>query len=200
MNLALFDFDGTVTHADTFKPFLQFASSPRRWVLGTLLLAPMIVGYKIGLVPTPRMRAAAAMTCFRGRKEPEVQAQGRRYAETLSALIRDEARERLQWHERNGDRIVIVSASLNAYLEPWCAARGFELVCTELASVDGVLTGRYQGGDCTGKEKARRVRARYDLASYRVVYAYGDTDEDRPLLELAHKPYFRWRELTGDAA
>ena len=66
-----------------------------------------------------------------------------------------------------------------------------------LASTNGVLTGGYLGGDCTGPEKARRVRTRFDLSKYRVVYAYGDSEEDRPLLRLAHKRYCRWRELEA---
>ena len=68
---------------------------------------------------------------------------------------------------------------------------------TELESRRGVLTGRYLGGDCTGAEKARRVRARYDLGRYPIIYAYGDTHEDRELLDLASKRYFRWREVDA---
>jgi HAD superfamily hydrolase (TIGR01490 family) len=195
-NLALFDFDGTLTHADSFRPFLRYAASPGRLFWGTLVLTPMILGYKVGLIATPRMRAALVLACFRGRPVAEVEALGRRYAQTLSSLIRDEARARLRWHEQRGDEIVVVSASLDPYLKPWCDAHGFLLICSELASSGGVLTGRYLGGDCTGDEKARRVRARFDLEKYPVVYAYGDSHEDLPLLRLAHKPYFRWRELV----
>lgn len=45
-----------------------------------------------------------------------------------------------------------------------------------------------------GEEKARRVRARFDLVSYPLVYAYGDTKEDLELLALAHRRVYRWRE------
>ena len=38
MNIALFDFDGTVTFKDTFIPFIYFAASPRRIALGAVLL------------------------------------------------------------------------------------------------------------------------------------------------------------------
>ena len=195
-NLALFDFDGTVTRVDTFRPFLRYSASSTRLFCGTLLLAPMIAAYRAGVIAAPRMRAAAALACFRGRPVAEVQAQGRRYSETLSDLMQDQARERLRWHERKGDHIVVVSASLEPYLKPWCESRGFDLICTELASTNGVLTGGYLGGDCTGPEKARRVRTRFDLSKYRAVYAYGDSDEERALLRLAHKRYFRWRELA----
>lgn len=57
-----------------------------------------------------------------------------------------------------------------------------------------MLTGRYLGAQCMGEEKARRVRERVDLSAYPLVYAYGDTKEDRELLELAHRRVYRWQE------
>lgn len=195
MNLALFDFDGTVTFKDTFTPFIYFASSRSRIALGTSLLGPMILGYKLGLVPTPRMRAAVARFAFRGRREAEVNEIGGRYSATLAAVVRPEALERIRWHQSNGDVVVMVSASLGTYLRGWCEGIGVERICTELESRNGVLSGKYAGGDCTGGEKARRVRERYDLTRYPVVYAYGDTKEDDELLSLATKPFFRWKEV-----
>ena len=159
-HLALFDFDGTITFKDTFTPFIYFASSWRRILLGTFLLGPMIIGYKLGLVPASKMRAAVVRVGFRGRAESEVNALGARYSATLGEVVRPEALERIRWHLANGDLVVVVSASLGVYLRGWCAALGLELVCTELESKDGVLSGRYAGGDCTGGEKARRVRER----------------------------------------
>jgi hypothetical protein len=49
--------------------------------------------------------------------------------------------------------------------------------------------------DPGGEEKARRIRERYDVGSYEVVYAYGDTKEDEAMLALAHKRVFRWQEV-----
>jgi HAD superfamily phosphoserine phosphatase-like hydrolase len=120
---------------------------------------------------------------------------GARYSASLSALVRPEALERIRWHQANGDVVVVVSASLGAYLRRWCEGHGVELLCSELDSKDGVLSGRYAGGDCTGSEKARRVRERYDMKRYPIIYAYGDTKEDRELLSLATKAFFRWQEV-----
>jgi hypothetical protein len=46
-----------------------------------------------------------------------------------------------------------------------------------------------------GSKKAERVLERYDLRSYGVVYAYGDTPDDDAMLHLASKRYYRWPEL-----
>jgi HAD superfamily phosphoserine phosphatase-like hydrolase len=90
---------------------------------------------------------------------------------------------------------VIVSAALDVYLAPWCKQLGIELISTELEIQNGRFTGRYLRGDCSGEEKARRIVERFVLTDYSTVYAYGDTEEDRQMLELAQKKYFRWKEV-----
>jgi len=197
VNLALFDFDGTITYGDTFTPFIHFAVTPGRIVTGTLRLSPMIVGYKLGVVPATSMRAAIVRAAFRGRGQQEVSELGARYSERLARGVRPQALEKIRWHQAQGDAVVVVSASLDSYLRGWCAELGLALICTELEHDGGVLTGEFAGGDCTGLEKARRVRERYDLGQYPVVYAYGDTPEDYELLRLASRRYFRWQEM-GD--
>ena len=42
-------------------------------------------------------------------------------------------------------------------------------------------------------------RALLDLSRYTQVYAYGDTSEDREMLALAHRKYFRWRDVSAQA-
>lgn len=198
MNLALFDFDGTITFKDTFTPFIYFAVDVPRLARGLVVLGPMILKYKWGLVPATEMRAAISRVGFRGRREAEVKERGIRYAKNvLPRVVQPRALERLRWHQQQGDVVVVVSASLDAYLRPWCDELGVELICTELEVTAGVLTGQYRGGDCTGTEKAKRVLERYDLSRYPIVYAYGDTHEDRELLELASKRYFRWQEQVA---
>lgn len=196
-NLALFDFDGTITSTDTFTPFIFHAVEPTRMALGKIVLSPLIAAYKLGLVPASVMRRSIVRFGFRGRRYTDVKAAGLRYARSrLSCVVRTKALERIRWHHAQGDVVVVVSASLDVYLADWCRELGVDLVCTELEERQGLLTGRYRGGDCSGHEKARRVRQRYDLKGFETIYAYGDTSEDEAMLALAHQPYYRWSELN----
>jgi phosphatidylglycerophosphatase C len=196
MNLALFDFDGTITFADTFTPFLYFAVEPKRLAIGKIVLAPVVAMCKLGMISVSTGRASAAAVGFRGRHEDDVRQMGTTYAsDVLPGVIRPNALERINWHKGQGDVVVVVSASLDAYLEEWCRQLSLDVICTELEAKNGVLTGRYLNADCTGKEKPRRILEKYNLRDYPVVYAYGDTEEDRDMLRLATKKYFRWREI-----
>lgn len=200
MNLALFDFDGTLTRSDTFTPFIYAAVHPTRLAFGRLLLAPWVAAYKLGWLSASAMRARIVAFGFRGRVESEIREAGARYARALPELIRPEVLERVRWHQARGDVVVVVSASLEVYLAPYCAELGVALIGAQLESHQGTLTGRYLAGDCTGVEKAQRVRDRYDLTNYADVFAYGDTEEDRDLLALASHRFFRGQKLMPVAA
>ena len=195
-NLALFDFDGTITTGDTFIPFLRAAVRPYRAVATAVALSPVSIGYYAGLVSGPRVRPLYVRLGLKGENARDVRSIGNRYAsQSLPALVRRDAMDRIDWHRRRGDEVVVVSASLDVYLEPWCRAHGLLVICTVLEEQEGMLTGRYVNGDCSGSEKARRVRVRYLLDRYSMIYAYGDSSEDREMLAMAHKPCYRWEQI-----
>lgn len=196
MNLALFDFDGTITTRELMPDFVRMATTKRRLVIGQIVLAPVIVGYKAGVVSGNAVRERIADFAFRGLPRQALHDAGERFARvTIPGVLRPDAMARLQWHREQGDTIVVVSGSFDLYLSHWCTQHGLELLCSKLESRGGVMTGRFDGAQCVGAEKARRVRERYDLSRHSVVYAYGDTHEDRDLLALAHRRWYRGREI-----
>jgi HAD superfamily hydrolase (TIGR01490 family) len=198
VNLALFDFDGTITFGDTWTPFMRMAVRPSRRVTGRILVAPSYIAYRFGAAHVGRVRETAARIGFSGEPASRIRDLGRQYAsQTLSRMVRPEAADRLDWHRARGDEIVVVSASLDVYLAPWCTERGLACICTTLEERDGKLTGRCLHGDCSADEKVRRIRAQYQLTSYDEIYAYGDSDDDRPMLDIADKQYYRWHEITA---
>jgi phosphatidylglycerophosphatase C len=198
MDLALFDFDGTITTTDTWTPFMRLAVRPVRILAGQVFLGPIVLGYRLGMVSASTGRLVAARVGFQGADAEAVHRLGAEYAAgVLPAKVRPSALERIAWHRSRGDHVVIVSASLDLYLAPWAASQGLDCICATLEERGGRLTGRYVGGDCSGREKVRRIRGRYDLGRYDTVYAYGDSGEDREMLELAHRKYYRWKEIAG---
>lgn len=196
MDLALFDFDHTITYVDTYSRFLRASAMPGQRRRGELAVSPWLLGYRAGLVSASRLRARATQVAFRDRMESEVRDQGEHYARTdLPRLVRPEMLERIRWHQSRGDAVVVVSGSLDVYLRPWCDALGLRLICNELESRSGRLTGHYHPCD-RATDKAAHIQARYDLATYTNVHAYGDSREDQPMLALAQHRWFRGRCIS----
>ncbi|RYZ74822.1 MAG: HAD-IB family hydrolase [Lysobacteraceae bacterium] len=194
-DLALFDFDHTLTHADSFGRFLRDLATPAQLAAARWKLGPWLAGYRLGLVSAARLRARAVRLAFTGRSEAEIRDHGARHArDVLAGMLRPEMMQRLAWHRGEGHAVVLVSASLDVYLQPWCDEHGLQLICNRLEARKGVLSGRYDQGDC-GPHKARHIRARYDVAAYRQVHAYGDSREDLDMLALAQQRWYRGRLL-----
>jgi len=197
MNLALFDFDGTITNKGTYLEFIRFAVSLPRQLVGNALLSPLIAAYHLGLISAQRIRPAIAHTAFRGASAERLSQLGAEFSSSvIPPLVRSEAQSRIDWHKQRGDEVVVVSASLDVYMSSWCQKNELSLICTRLEVKDGKATGRYLDGDCTGAEKKRRILERYDIAQCPLVYAYGDTAEDDEMLSLAQRRVFCWQELT----
>lgn len=196
MNLALFDFDGTITTREMYRDFIQIAVPSHKRAIGTLLFAPIVLGYKLGLISGSVIRAAVVAYGLRGVTESDIDEAGERFArEALPGVLRANAMERIQWHKAQGDRVIVVSGALDVYLSHWCREHELELICTSLEAKGGRLTGRHRGKQCVGKEKALRIMQTLDVRAFPTIYAYGDTKEDLDMLGLAHKKFYRWSEM-----
>lgn len=66
MSLALFDFDGTITTRETMPDFVRRSVSRRRLLVGQLLLAPLVLGYKIGILSGTLIRRVIVRFAYSG--------------------------------------------------------------------------------------------------------------------------------------
>lgn len=193
MNIAFFDFDGTVTTKDSLKDFIIFATgSPRFW-WGVILMSPILVAYKLRIISNNVAKEKFISYFFSGWLIDEFNRVASEYSSTrIKKLIRRDAQERLSWHKKNGDKIVIVTASIHNWLIGWVDECEYELLATELEVVDGVLTGNFSTNNCYGDEKVRRINLAYDISGFEKVYAYGDSSGDKPMLSLADESFYRY--------
>lgn len=193
-NIAFFDFDGTITHSETFSRFVLQTASKRRLVKGKLVIMPYYVGYKLGIISGAKVRHKVLKIGLTGIPEAEIRHKGRQYsAKHIPKVLRQNAMQQIEWHQRQGDKIVIVSASMDVYLKPWCDRHGFELLCSEVEYKNGVVTGNYINQDCSGERKKQRILQNYDLKRYAKVYVYGDTKEDFAMLSLGTEKIYQWK-------
>ena len=191
--VAAFDFDGTLSTRDNFVPFLlRFAGK-----------APTAQAFaRSGLDVVKGGRASWRMANVRddvkvsllrqlvgGRDAADLDDSARVFArDVLARHLRREAIERADWHRAQGHRLVIVSASLAAYLRPIADELGFDAVlATELeVGADGRLTGAIHGHNVRGREKARLLDVWLDGATP-FVFAYGDSTGDKELWARADR-------------
>lgn len=187
--VAAFDFDGTLSTRDCVVPFLETLAGRSRLVAG-MAVRPLAIADALLRRDRDRFKAVALRAAFAGREAAAVQQLGRSFAETVhSGWLRSDTPQRLAWHQREGHKVVLVSASLGAYLHPLGELLGVDAVlCTEaVVGSDGRYTGEMLGQNCRGPEKVLRLRTW--LAEMKLddaeLWAYGDSAGDRELLAAA---------------
>jgi phosphatidylglycerophosphatase C len=196
--LALFDFDGTLTHGDSLLPFLRYALFPGELLLGALRSLPRLAMLAVGVIDNETAKQDLFAHTLGGKALADLQALGTRFAaEVVPRLLREDTFARFQEHRDQGHTCILVSASLDLYLHPWSNAAGFNYcVCSSLeASADDRVSGRLAGGNCYGEEKVARIRALiHSLDPPAEIHAYGDSRGDRPMLAMADHAWWVTRD------
>ena len=190
--VAAFDFDVTITTRDTFVPFLNRAFGRERVRMAFLRLAPEAAKVVVGLSDRDRFKDRLVRALFLGDSVLRLREAGREHAHEILHWVRPAARQKIDWHKARGDRLVMVSASLDLYLEPVAAALGFDdLLCTSPSVGHMVFDGGLVGKNCRGPEKVTRLRRLLGHPSEYELHAYGDSAGDREMLDVADHPNYR---------
>ncbi len=191
-DLAAFDFDGTLTSGGSVFAFLQAVTDRGSVWSPSLALAPRLArAALVGGTVADQTKEELFQRTLGGVPLVHATQVADRFARThLARHQRPEVRARLDRHLSRGDRVVIVSASPALYVEMAGVILGAHgVIATELAvGQDGTLTGRYEGANCRGAEKLRRLRLWIDEfgdAPDRV-WAYGNSRGDLKMLGAAH--------------
>jgi len=192
MTLALFDFDGTITKDDSLLKFIRFVMGGFRFIFGLVVLSPILVAYKLGLIPNHKAKQKMLSWFFKGMSKDAFFKVANEYALLhIDKIVRPKAMEKIAWHKAQGHQVVVVSAAIDCWLKPWCDKNNIDLIATRLEIEDGKLTGKFATKNCYGIEKVNRIKEKYNLEKYSVIYAYGDSSGDKEMLSIANERYYK---------
>ena len=192
MQIALFDFDGTITTKDSLVDFIQFALGKPAYYFGLLSISPMLTAYKLKLIPNYIAKEKLITHFFKNWDANRFQKLADQYSiEQIDKITRPKAMEKIAWHQQQGHKVVIVSASIECWLKKWCQSNNIDLISTRLESINGKLTGKLATKNCHGIEKVNRIKEQYDLNEFDYIYAYGDSASDKEMLELSDQSYYK---------
>ncbi len=190
MRVAVFDLDGTITRYDTFVPYLRgwLQRHSRPGYLGPALAA--VFRYLLTGLDRGRLKSDLIRACMTGATESEVRAWTADFVAGLdTAALWPGALAAIARHGEAGDRLVLLSASVDLYVPEVGRRFGFdETVCTGIAWRDGCLDGSLTTPNRRAGEKRRCIdilRGRFPAAR---ISAYGDSRADFEHLTAADEP------------
>ncbi len=158
--MAAFDFDGTLTRGGSVFDFLVAVGGRRAWTAAVLDMPRLAYAAVAGGTAADTAKENLFERVLAGAEQGRVDRIAHAFALRLLERLRPEVRERLEWHRARGDAVLVVSASPEVYVAEIGRHLGADAVlATKLAiGENGELTGRYDGSNCRGVEKLRRLR------------------------------------------
>lgn len=186
--VVVFDFDGTLTTADTFVRLLLFARGG--WGTAWLLLRfmPMLMLMMVGLYDGAKAKERLFGHCFGGMALADFNRLCDSFARQNACLLRSDTMQLLRQASLSGTHVAVVSASVSNWVCRFLP--GVRVISTAVEVSGGILTGRFSTPDCIGEEKVRRLLQVFPRRTHYRLTAYGDSRGDRQLLAFADEKHW----------
>lgn len=193
MRIAVFDFDGTLTSKDTFLEFIKFSRGIGRLLIGLIWLSPVILSYKMGIMNNGKAKERVFRYFFKGMALGDFNKICGGFSDGIDKIIQTDALKALRSHQESGDIVIIISASVENWIEPWASMNGVSNVIATKIDIDdnSRLTGKFLTNNCYGQEKVNRLMSAYPERSKYILTVYGDSKGDLHLMEIADERFFR---------
>lgn len=190
-SIALFDFDGTISIRDSLNEFFKYIEPNYFKFLYLKYFRCFIqnICYKIGLISTDDLKKKRIELFFKNKKFSDLELLGTNFArEVLPNLVKASAMQAIQNHLINKDDVYVISASLDIILKDWCTKNKIHLITNKIDPVTKI----YEGADCNHTVKVTKLREYVDIDDYELIFAYGDSEGDIPMLNLAHNKFYKY--------
>jgi len=193
-NLAIYDFDHTLTTKDSFFVFLGFLCGKVK-SLSALL-------YVISIYPlqSKELKNKIGFKSFVKTKLIDLLVTGRTVEDCTNAaikarqvqVIKNDVFDTLIDHLDKGNSIVIASGALSLYLPELVRDIPNDgIICTNISTENGIVTGKMTNGNCVRFRKKELIQEWIETQEkkgifFDEIYAYGNPPDDDHMMELAH--------------
>ncbi|REC46646.1 HAD family hydrolase [Chryseobacterium pennipullorum] len=194
LQAAYFDVDGTLSRSNIVDPLLyikKHSMSPSRYSIWKAMLPFRFVYWTI-LDKISREKATASI--YRQYKGISVETmnslKAQCYQEKYHKKLFPKALEAINTFKGQGTRMVLVSGSLDIFLQLLAEELGAELISSRLETKEGIYTGEMKDRAVSGKRKAELIRqhAHSNQFTLENCASFGDSGDDIAMLSSVQYP------------
>ena len=184
MRLVFFDFDKTLTKIDTVLLFGFYIGIKRRKYSKIVSMCADALMAKFNFLSNQEFKERFAWLFLAGERLDEITIVCNNFYDKYSdRLMKRNILQVLDGHRTKGDRVWIVSANYDCFLEPLRRKFAIEgILASQTEIIHDRLTGNLLGKVCHGREKVARVKERFGEEAVSGAVAYGDSKSDLYLL------------------
>jgi len=184
--IAIFDLDRTLTKRGCFTSFIFYAarSRPRRFLsLPHIFFA--VIANALGFYERDNVKLLMWRKVVGGLHHKDAEDMGKTFVQTwIQKELRSKTHAIIKKHREAGDRLILATAAIDIIADPFGQRLGFdEIICTRTCrTADNRVSGNFDGKNCYGEEKLRRVQLATRDFTFLQSSAYSDHITDLPLL------------------
>lgn len=189
--IAVFDFDGTLTHKDTLLEFIKYAYGAKWFYFVFFLFSPLLVLMRFHIYPNWKLKEHIFSFFFKGMEYVKFQSLCEQFAAEIEKFKRETMVDIMKRHITDGHEVYVVSASIEDWIKPWCKNNYVTKVLATKIEIDnnGLITGKFLSKNCYGKEKVNRLLIEGVKKEDFYIYAYGDSEGDKEMGKFADEFY-----------
>lgn len=191
--LVVLDFDGTIYRGDSLLDFAKFCSKKRYYKSLFAIIFPFIA-CKMGLYSRDKMKLIFLRINFSPYTKHLLFEKGHSFFKAHQNKLYTSAVAYIQQSDRTNTRLVILSASSEEWLKPFCEFLDCKLISTRLHyTPEGNFSGHFEGENCVGMQKLTTLESELVLSDYAEIIIFGNSKSDLLLKQIAtsyHHCYF----------
>lgn len=186
--IAVFDLDHTLSRRDSLLCYLLGFLARHPWRITRCLHLPVVVAqFWTGVVNNTKLKESFLHAVMGGVRQTDIAAWNRVFLDRfMRRQMRRDGLATLEAHRLAGDKLILLTASLDCYIAELGQRLGFDdVICTQVEWREGRLSGRLASPNMRGEEKVRAlqdIRSRYGSLP---ITAYADHHSDLGMLRLA---------------
>lgn len=190
--IVAFDFDGTLTKKDSFLEFIKFSKGKISFYINLPLLALLWMAFKINIITRDKAKAMVFSIFFKGMPLHEFDNFGKLFSEKIDGFLRKEALKTIEKYAKNNSEVIIVSASIENWIQPWALKNGIKTVLATKIAFDskGLLTGKFSSENCRRIEKVNRLLVEFPNRMEYKLIALGNSVGDKELIKFADEGFW----------
>lgn len=172
----IYDFDNTIYNGDTNKDILlySFKKHPFKVIKALNKTKKLERDYKRGLITFERVKEAMLSFLF---EIDDLNGYIEKFVDSHMKNIKP-------WYlSRKTDYDIVISASYELWIIPFCKKLGIKYVLATKTDKDGHIIGK----NCKGEEKVKRLVS--TIPNAQIVTSYSDSESDLPILNIAKTAY-----------
>jgi phosphatidylglycerophosphatase C len=204
--IAIFDLDRTLTRRGCFTPFILYVAirRPRRFLsFHRIILAALLK--IVGLYRRDDIKLLMWREVVGGLSREEAETLGNTFARVwIQNELRRQTKTNIKKHQEAGDRLILATAAMDIIADPIGRTLGFDDIISTRThwTAKGRVSGNFDGENCYGEEKLRRVNLILGDFAPSKTLAYSDHVTDLPILlwaenGIAVNPHRPLRDVAG---